>query len=98
VPVQVSLLDYVGFRMQVLLHLKSIDWFAVQSAADEAKRHWMEIESRVADKDLRTAVATTISGMIEAAHKRNTDMAGFAARIDLDLVDLLEKYFVRALK
>lgn len=31
--------------------------------------------------------------MIWAAQIRNMEMAGFAAKIDLDLVDLLEGYF-----
>jgi hypothetical protein len=93
VPLQVSLLDYVGFRMQVLLHLKPIDWSGVQRTADEAKQHWRAIESRVADKNLHTAMTTTIDGMIRAAQIRNMEMAGFAAKIDLDLVDLLEGYF-----
>jgi hypothetical protein len=98
VPVQVSLLDYAGFEMQALLHMTVIDWSAVQSTADEAWKHWKVIESRVADKGLHAAVNTTIVGMQKTALTRNAEMAGFAAQIDLDLVDLLEGYFERTVK
>jgi hypothetical protein len=96
--VQVLLFDYAGFEMQALLHMTLIDWSAVQSTGDEAWKHWKVIESRVADKGLHAAVNTTIVGMQKAALTRNAEMAGFAARIDLDLVDLLEGYFERTVK
>jgi len=93
VPVQVSLLDYAGFKLKVLLHAKSPDWSVLLKVAEEARRHWTAIESRVYDKGLRDAVNTMITGMNKATAAKNYEMAVFAAEVDLALVDLLEGYF-----
>jgi hypothetical protein len=93
VPVQVSLLDYAGFKLKVLLHAKSPDWAVLRKTTEEASRHWTALESRVPDKGLRDAVNTMITGMNKAITAKNAEMAVFAAQIDLALVDLLEGYF-----
>lgn len=95
VPVQVSFLDYAGFKMKVFLHVKSPDWSALRKTAEEALQHWTAIESCVSDKGLHDAVNTMITGMIKATAVKNADMAFFAAQVDLVLVDLLEGYFER---
>ena len=93
VPVQVSLLDYAGFMLKVFLHAKSPDWSVLRRTAEEARRHWTAIESRVSDKGLCDAVNTTIAGMNKATTSKNTEMAFFAAQVGLALVDLLEGFF-----
>lgn len=98
VPVQVSLLDYTGFKLEVVLHAKTPDWPAVQQTVEEARKLWAFLESHVTDKGLRDAVSTMIAGMSKAATARNAEMAVFAAQMDLALVDLLEKYFQRPAK
>jgi hypothetical protein len=97
-PVAVSMLDYIGFRINVLLHASSPDWAAIQESAEEARRHWSSIEGRVDEYGLRDVMHTMLSGMIKAATTQNTDMAAFAANLDLALVDVLEGYFERAVK
>jgi hypothetical protein len=96
VPVQVSLLDYVGFKLKVLLHAKSPDWSILRKTAEEARRHWIAIESRVSDKGLRDTINTMITGLNKATAAKNAEMAVFAAQVDLALVDLLEGYFEHA--
>lgn len=93
VPVQVSLLDYAGFKLKVLLRAKTPDWPALGKIADEAHRHWKAIASRVSDKALRDTVDTMITGMSGATRAKNAEMAAFVAQIDLALVDLLEGYW-----
>lgn len=93
VPVQVSLLDYAGFKLKVLLHAKSPDWSVLRKTAEEARQHWTAIEPRVSDKGLRDAVNTMITGMDKATTAKNVEMAVFAAQVDLAMVDLLEGYF-----
>ncbi|TAK07906.1 MAG: hypothetical protein EPO39_05605 [Candidatus Manganitrophaceae bacterium] len=97
-PVEVSLLDYAGFKTRALLHRKAVDWSSIQSTVNEAQQHWNAIEPRVMDKGLRDAVNTAMEGMKKASAARNTDMADFAAQVDLALVDLLEGYFRRTAK
>lgn len=93
VPVEVSLLDYAGFKLKVLLQAKLPNWSHLRKTAEEALRHWTAIESRVSDKGLRDAVNTMITGLNKAITTKNADMAVFAAQMDLSLVDLLEGYF-----
>lgn len=92
-PKEVALLDYVGFKMRVLMNAQSPDWSAAQSTAEEAKRLWTAIEARVQESGLRDSMNTTIEGLLRATNSRNVEMAVFAAEEDLAQVDLLEKYF-----
>jgi hypothetical protein len=96
VPTQVSKLDYVGFKLKVLLAASPPDWPAIQTTIDAAGRHWHELEPRVGDKGLRDAVKTMLTGLRQATVTNNAEMAVFAAQMDLALVDLLEGYFERA--
>jgi hypothetical protein len=98
VPTQVSKLDYVGFKLKVLLAASPPDWPAIQTTIDAAGRHWHELEPRVGDKALRDAVKAVLAGLFQATSAKNTEMAVFAAQMDLALVDLLEGYFERAAK
>ena len=93
VPKEVSLLDYVGFKVHVLTAAEKPDWNAIRNTVDEGSKWWKAIESKVANKKLRDAVATTVRGLQEAAKTENLAMINFAAQIDLDLVDLLESSF-----
>ena len=98
VPTQVSKLDYVGFKLKVLLAASPPDWPAIQTTIDAAGRHWHELEPRVGDKALRDAVKAMLGGLHQAASTMNTEMAVFAAQMDLAMVDLLEGYFEQAAK
>jgi hypothetical protein len=98
VPIQVAKLDYVGFRLKVLLAASPAEWPAIQTASEAAGRYWHELEPRVGDKGLRDAVKTVIAGLQQATRGENAEMAAFAAQMDLALVDLLEEYFERARK
>ena len=93
VPKAVSLLDYAGFRLGVLAGSQSPDWAAIRVTADEARVLWATIAARVERKGLYDAMNTTISGLESAVEAQDARMTVFAARVDLDLVDLLESYF-----
>jgi hypothetical protein len=96
VPTQVSKLDYVGFKLKVLLAASPPDWAAIQTTIEAAGRHWHELEPRVSDKGLRDAVKTVLAGLHQATSTKNAEMAIFAAQMDLTLVDLIEGFFERA--
>ena len=94
VPKEVSLLDYAGYELQVLAAVEKPDWDAISKIADDAEAWWNTIgNSKVTDKNLRATVTSTIRGIKQAVHDQNLAMLKFAARIDLDLVDLLEGAF-----
>jgi hypothetical protein len=98
VPIEVSLLDYAGFKFQALLHAKPGDWKALQKVGDQAQENWAAIKSRVNDRSLRDTMNITIRGMNRACTSKNADMALFAAQVDLALVDLLEANFEKVVK
>ncbi|MHB1351062.1 MAG: hypothetical protein ACYCYR_14495 [Desulfobulbaceae bacterium] len=96
VPIEVALLDYAGFRFQVLLHAEPADWQALREAGEQARKNWNALKSRVSDKSLVDTMDVAIEGMNRAHGSRNVDMAIFAAEVDLALVDLLEVYFEKS--
>lgn len=98
VPIQVSRLDYSGFKLKVLLAATPPDWSAIQKTVEEVEGQWYALEPRVGDKALRDAVKTVIAGLNQATSASNLEMAVFAAQMDLAVVDLLEGYFERAAK
>lgn len=93
IPKEVSLLDYAGFKLQVLAAAKQPDWDAMQKATTEAAASWNAIKAKVTDKRVRDTVDSTIAGMEKAVKIENLPMVQFAAQIDLDLVDVLEGHF-----
>jgi hypothetical protein len=90
IPKEVSLLDYAGFKLQVLAASRSPDWEDIRKTVSEADAWWTAIKSKVSEQGLRDAFGSAIRGLDEAAKVENLPMLRFAAQIDLDLVDLLE--------
>jgi hypothetical protein len=95
VPLEVSLLDYAGFKVKVLTKRQPLDWQAMKGVAAEAEKDWRAIKEKVADKSLRNVMNSTLAGLNQAIEGQNNAMARFAAQEVLDLVDLLEQQFKR---
>jgi hypothetical protein len=93
VPAEVSLMDYAGFKLRALLNAKSGDWKQMRDVASEAEKNWSAIKSSVKNKSLRDAVETAVEGIKSSSVSKNSEMALFAAKINLALIDLLETYF-----
>ena len=93
IPTAVAMLDYVGFKQRVLLHAKSVDWAALSETTKTARQNWKFLSSKINDAGLRDAVETMLNGMNTGISLKNPEMAEFAARMDLALVDLIENYF-----
>lgn len=98
VPLEVSLLDYVGFKLTALLSRPTPDWQAVRATATEGIQFWTVLKGRVRDKSLQTLTTTTLDGLARAATAGDRATAQLAARVDLDLVDVLENYFTSVAK
>lgn len=90
VPIEVSLLDYAGFKLRVLAASQKPDWRNIRKTVQETTAWWKSINSKVSAKGLRNAFDTLIRGLEDAAMVDNLPMLRFAAQMDLDLVDLLE--------
>ena len=93
VPVEVALLDYAGFKIHALLLSTHPDWAEVSSTARQAATWWTAIGPKLTDPALRAAMDHTIDGIRNAAARKDRMLLGFAAKMDLILVDGLEGFF-----
>jgi hypothetical protein len=95
VPQEVSLLDYAGFRLHVLIADPKADWEAIGQTISDAEMWWTALKPQVTDKALRDTFNSALRGLKRAGIEKHLAMLDFAAQMDLDLVDLLEHYFER---
>src|SRR5690606_28670675 len=93
VPLEVSLLDYVGFRLNVLLgDGQAPNWTAITHTVGEAHGFWQAIKPKVKDPRLVDGMDRSLQACAAAVRQRNPGMLGYAADIDLILVDGLENH------
>jgi hypothetical protein len=97
-PIEVSMLDYSGFKLSAFANAKKLDWAAIQVAADEAKGFWSLLQPSVTKKGLKDLMNTIHAGFEEAVQRQNAAQLAFAAKLELDAVDLLEGHFADAYK
>lgn len=93
VPLEVSLLDYSGFKLKTLAKAGRIDWATITAAADEASGFWSPLTDRVKDKGLRDLMNSLQEGLAQGVAEQDATQVAFAAQMLLDAVDLLEKSF-----
>ena len=93
VPVEVPMFDYAGFKLNGLLLSTQPDWKQVANTAQEASTWWSVIRPKIADKTLRDAMDHTISGIKDAAVRKDPTLLRFTATMDLILVDGLKTFF-----
>lgn len=93
IPVEVSLLDYAGFRYDADLKAQPPRWDDAAQAADFAAEQWARISPRVTNADLRDRFSAALTEMAAAAKARDPGPAAEVATRELDMVDQLETYF-----
>ena len=94
VPVEVSLLDYSGFKLNALMLRTQPDWKQVAGTAQESSTWWKSIEAKVTDSKLQRAMNQTVKDMGDGALRQDTKLVRAAATKDLALVDDLETFFI----
>jgi hypothetical protein len=93
IPLEVIWLDYIGFEIQALSNMTDPNWNMLQKSVEKGFNFWPPVEQKITSNGLRDTYNTTLRGLAAAIETKNIPMLQFAARIDLDLVDLLENYF-----
>ena len=93
VPVEVELLDYAGYQIQILAAGKKPDWNAMSKTAADAAAWWKELAPKVTAKHVREATTSALSGLSQAAQEKNPGKIQLAAQMTLDLVDVMEDVF-----
>lgn len=93
VPVDVSLLDYAGFRFQADLKSDPIRWGDMKQAVGFALDRWAELAPKVTDTAVSKPFEDALATMKRAADNRDLTLARSAVTAELDQVDKLEAYF-----
>ena len=93
IPKEVGLLDYCGFRINLLLAGASPDWAAIGATVKEANANWAKIKDRVGDAKLQKKMEEAQLGLAKSAQSHDVKLAKASTKENLDLVDDLEKYF-----
>lgn len=93
VPVEVSLLDYAGFKYDANAKSRPVDWNQMAADVAYARETWARISPRVTAKGLSGAFDSALSGMETAVAQKNGVAAGIAVSNELALVDALEEHF-----
>jgi hypothetical protein len=93
IPLEVSLLDYAGFRYQAGAHATPPLWSDMRQALDFADGQWRAVSPRVLDDRLKTTYSADLGAMRTALDASNQVQAQSAVSRELDQVDALERYF-----
>lgn len=93
VPNAVNLLDYAGFRYGANLAGSPVRWSDMAAAVGIAETQWQGLGFRITDPKLRTNFTHILVDMKAAVAKRDAALAAKSVKIELDLVDALEKQF-----
>jgi hypothetical protein len=93
IPIDVSLLDYAGFRYQAGASSSTPLWEDMREAAAIADLHWAAIAPYISDPALRERFAGEVTALHAAIQAQDVAAARRAATAELDDVDRLEQYF-----
>lgn len=95
VPVDVSLLDYAGFRFDADAKATPVRWDDMNRVLEFARQRWSSVASKAAGAKMAPRFEVVLSGMEQAVRARNIARARSSAKAELDLVDKLEVAFER---
>ena len=93
VPIDVSLLDYAGFKYDALLKGSAPAWPAVAADVAYARQRWSQLSGQVTSPSLKAAFEQALKGMEAGSAEKNLSLAKHASATELALVDLLEEHF-----
>ncbi len=97
-PLEVAMLDYSGFKLSILSRKEVTDWQAVAVTAKDSDAAWMILTKKVQETSLRNLVAAIQDGLRNSVERKEINGVGFAAKMQLEVVDVLEDYFKRGRK
>lgn len=95
VPIDVSLLDYAGFRYDADAQAKPARWDDMAAATTYARERWAKLSGMAPLAKLRTRFDAGLTAMDAAVKGRNVTQARAAAKAELAMVDDLEAAFAK---
>ena len=97
-PIEVAMLDYSGFKLSVLAAMQGTDWAAIATTASASDGSWSTLNTSVKDASIRNLVGAIQEGLGAAVARKDIQGVKFAAKMQLEVVDVLEGYFQRSPK
>lgn len=94
-PIEVSMLDYSGFKLSILASTQHTDWSTIAATANDSDGSWSALGKSVKDTSLRNLVQAVQDGLRGAVERQDVHGVKFAAKMQLEVVDVLEQYFQR---
>lgn len=93
VPMEVSLLDYAGFRFTANLKATPTRWSDMAASIDFAKQNWAVVKPKIKDTATVQKFQDALDNMAAATSIKEVERAQASATAELDLVDILEQSF-----
>jgi hypothetical protein len=93
VPMEVAMIDYSGFKLSILAAMPAADWPAIAATAGEAERFWARLAKKIQDTSIRNLGSAIQVGLKGAVERKDINGVKFAAKMQLEVVDMLEQYF-----
>jgi hypothetical protein len=97
-PVELAMMDYSGFKLSILAAAPAADWATIAATVKDADGNWSALAKKVQDASLRNLIAAIQGGLTSAAERNDIHGVKFAAKVQLETVDVLEQYFMGAYK
>ena len=89
------MLDYSGFKLSILASTQHTDWSTIAATANDSDGSWSALGKSVKDTSLRNLVQAVQNGLRGAVERQDVHGVKFAAKMQLEVVDVLEQYFQR---
>jgi hypothetical protein len=96
IPKDVSMLDYTGFKLNILAADANPDWAAAAKTADEAHMVWDKLVPKFKDEDLVDLAHILDAGTVDAVKRHDAAGVLFASKLQLVSIDLVETSFLNA--
>ena len=97
-PIGVAMLDYSGFKLSILAATSDTDWATIATTANDSEGTWSALDKSVKNTSLRSLVQAIQDGLRGAVERKDIHGVKFAAKLQLEVVDVLEQYFTRGAK
>jgi hypothetical protein len=94
-PIEVAMLDYSGFKLSVLAAMQGTDWTTIAATARGSDDSWSVLTTSVKDASIGNLVSAIQDGLRAAVERKDIHGVKFAAKMQLEVVDVLEGYFQR---
>jgi hypothetical protein len=92
-PIEVAMMDYAGFKLSILAAVPAPDWATIAATAKESDGSWSALGKKVSDASIRNLVGAIQDGLKAAVERKDINGVRFAAKMQLEVVDVLEQYF-----